>query len=167
MYLPEETQNISIIELWSAFTAKNTDNRTHILPMMDSIAWPIGMQGSIIRPFPGLVNFFPAVAYHFCLNLPAAFSQPWNSLIVEPCISHSNLYEKSSMGDSSRSRNVSGALWDVSQQHWVGAVFAPHRHTTWQDRKMFSRLISSQPFHPGVCYDIKCLYQSDLEWRYG
>ena len=25
--------------------------------------------------FPGLLNFVPAVAYLFCLNLPAAFSQ--------------------------------------------------------------------------------------------
>ena len=39
-----------------------------------------------MRPFPGLVNFAHAVAYHFCLNIPAAFSQPGNSLIVKPCI---------------------------------------------------------------------------------
>ena len=25
---------------------------------------------------PGLVNFITAIAYHFCLNLPAAFAQP-------------------------------------------------------------------------------------------
>ena len=25
---------------------------------------------------PGLVNLIPAVAYHFCLNLPAAFTKP-------------------------------------------------------------------------------------------
>ena len=30
--------------------------------------------------------FVPAVAYHICLNLPAAFSQPGNGLIVKPCI---------------------------------------------------------------------------------
>ena len=39
-----------------------------------------------MRPFPGLVNFVPALAYHLCLNLPAAFSQPGNGLIVKPCI---------------------------------------------------------------------------------
>ena len=38
-----------------------------------------------IRPFPGMVNFVPAVAYLFCLNLPAAFSQPGNGIIVKPC----------------------------------------------------------------------------------
>ena len=42
------------------------------------------VQGSAKRPFPGLVNFVPAVAYHFCLNLPAAFSQPGNGLLADP-----------------------------------------------------------------------------------
>ena len=32
------------------------------------------------------MNFVPAVAYLFCLNLPAAFLQPGNSLIEIPCI---------------------------------------------------------------------------------
>ena len=31
------------------------------------------------------MNFVPAVAYLFCLNLPAAFSQPGNDLIEIPC----------------------------------------------------------------------------------
>ena len=39
------------------------------------------LQGSTIRLLPGLMNFVSAVAYHFCLNLPAAFSLPGNSLI--------------------------------------------------------------------------------------
>ena len=42
-----------------------------------------GVQDLTIRLFPGLVNFVPAAAYHFCLNLPATFSQPGNGLIVE------------------------------------------------------------------------------------
>ena len=32
------------------------------------------LQGTSKRPFPGLVNFVPAVAYHFCLNLPEALA---------------------------------------------------------------------------------------------
>ena len=40
-----------------------------------------------IRPFPGLVNFSPAVVYLFCLNLPAAFSQPGNGLTEISCSS--------------------------------------------------------------------------------
>ena len=39
--------------------------------------------GQSIMPFPGLVNSVPFVAYHFCLNLPAAFWQPGNGLIVQ------------------------------------------------------------------------------------
>ena len=45
------------------------------------------LQGISIRPFPGLVNYVPAVAHLFCLNLPAAFSQPGNSLIEIPSTS--------------------------------------------------------------------------------
>ena len=41
--------------------------------------------GLITRLFPGLVNFVPVVAYHFCLNLSAAFSQPGISLTEKPC----------------------------------------------------------------------------------
>ena len=44
------------------------------------------VQGISIRLFPGLVNIAPAVAYHFCLNLPAAFPQPGNGLIEIPCM---------------------------------------------------------------------------------
>ena len=32
-----------------------------------------------------LVNFVPAVACHFCLNLPAKFSQPWDHFLAQPC----------------------------------------------------------------------------------
>ena len=35
--------------------------------------------------FQGLVNFVPAVAYQFCLNLPAAFTQPGNGNLAHPC----------------------------------------------------------------------------------
>ena len=30
-------------------------------------------------------DFFPAVAYHFCLALPAAFTQPGAHLLAQPC----------------------------------------------------------------------------------
>ena len=42
------------------------------------------LQGFTVRPFPGLENFVPAVAYHFCLSMPVAFSQLGNGLKVEP-----------------------------------------------------------------------------------
>ena len=44
------------------------------------------VQGSTNRRALGLVNFVPALAYHFCLNLPAAFTQPGARLLVEPCM---------------------------------------------------------------------------------
>ena len=34
---------------------------------------------------PGLVNFITAVAYHFCLARPRAFTQPGTYLLAEPC----------------------------------------------------------------------------------
>ena len=43
------------------------------------------VQGSTNRRAPGLVNFVPVLAYHFCLNLPAAFTEPGARLLVEPC----------------------------------------------------------------------------------
>ena len=45
---------------------------------MDSI-----LQGSAKRLRPGLINFAPAVAYHCCLSLPAAFTQPGRSLFAD------------------------------------------------------------------------------------
>ena len=33
----------------------------------------------------GLVNFVTALAYHFCLNLPAIFTQLGDHLLSEPC----------------------------------------------------------------------------------
>ena len=38
----------------------------------------------MIRP-----GFITAVANHFCLNLPAAFTKPGQSLLAEPCKSQS------------------------------------------------------------------------------
>ena len=37
------------------------------------------------KTVPVLVNFVAAVAYHFFLNLPAAFTQPGAHLFAEPC----------------------------------------------------------------------------------
>ena len=42
------------------------------------------LQGWPKRWTPGLVNFITALAYHFCLDLPAAFTQPRDHLIAEP-----------------------------------------------------------------------------------
>ena len=44
------------------------------------------VQSSAKRLWPGLVNFVSALAYHSCLSLPAAFTQPGRSLLADPCI---------------------------------------------------------------------------------
>ena len=43
------------------------------------------LQSLAKRLWPGLVNFVPALAYHFCLILPAGFTKPGRILLAEPC----------------------------------------------------------------------------------
>ena len=43
------------------------------------------LQVSAKRRSPVLVNFVPALAYHFCLALSAAFTQPGDHLLAKPC----------------------------------------------------------------------------------
>ena len=38
-----------------------------------------------LKDCPGLVNLIPALAYHFCLALPAEFTQPGVHLLAHPC----------------------------------------------------------------------------------
>ena len=77
----------------------------------------LGIQGSTRRPFPGLMNFVIVVAYHFCLNLAAAFSQPGNGPVHFPwplfwccakgCVFFRYQNEESKVGGSqSRTGNV-------------------------------------------------------------
>ena len=40
------------------------------------------------RRSPGSVNFVPALAFHFCLALPATFTKPGDHLLAEPCTSY-------------------------------------------------------------------------------
>ena len=51
----------------------------------------MNIQGSTRRRALGLVNFVPALAFRFCLNLPAEFAQPWAHLLVEPCTKLANI----------------------------------------------------------------------------
>ena len=43
------------------------------------------LQGSVQRWSLGLVNFVTALAYRFCLTLPAALTQPGDHISSEPC----------------------------------------------------------------------------------
>ena len=51
-----------------------------------------GPQGSAKRRSPGLVNSVPAVAYHFCPPLPAAFTQPGDHLVADPMVIYVTSY---------------------------------------------------------------------------
>ena len=45
------------------------------------------VQGSANRQTPGWANFVTALAYHFCLALTAAFTQPGDHLLAKRCTS--------------------------------------------------------------------------------
>ena len=47
---------------------------------------PLSLQSSAKVDAAGLVNFFPALAQHFCLASPAAFTQHGDHLSAELCI---------------------------------------------------------------------------------
>ena len=40
------------------------------------------------------MNFVTALAYHFCLALPATFTQPGDHLLAEPCNASNELGER-------------------------------------------------------------------------
>ena len=83
---------------------------------LHTMQWPspffLDIQGISIRPFPGLVNFVLAVAYLFCLNMPAAFSQPGNGLIEIPCICGLCEY----------------AIWDCRWKQLFCPIFVADKH---------------------------------------
>ena len=54
---------------------------------------PNPVQGWAKRRLPGLVNVVTAVAYHLCLALPAAFTQPEDHLLAVPSSSTTVLHK--------------------------------------------------------------------------
>ena len=92
---------------------------------------PPCIQGWTIRPFPGLENFVPAVAYQFCLNLSAALSQPGNGLKMKPCskekgrkITHWLEEETSTKREGRRGRSGSSAHRSEGGR---GSIHGPQR----------------------------------------
>ena len=59
--------------------------RSCIILYCKQFSYSNSTQGSAKRLQQGLVNSVPAVAYHFGLNLPAAFTQPGANLLAEIC----------------------------------------------------------------------------------
>ena len=82
-----------------------------ILPENNSFCNTFTVQGSAKRRAPGLVRFVPAVACHFCLALPAAFTQPGAHLLADPFIEKGDceIERGSEKGERERMR--------VTQQH--------------------------------------------------
>ena len=92
---------------WRRVTVQGTSKR--LFPGCENVGWKncvllpaVGKQNATFSPnftkpgkslwqgapkecFPGLVNFVSAVAYHLCLNLPRAFSQPGKHSFGDPC----------------------------------------------------------------------------------
>ena len=73
----------------------------------------ICLQGSATRLGPGLVNFVPAVARRFCLNLPPAFTQPVQQYPFNQCgrlhelrITKAPSFDASARGTSGSSLNL-------------------------------------------------------------
>ena len=63
-----------------------------------AVAWRTSsthVQGSAKRQSLGLENFVTALTYHFCLALPVEFTQPWDHLLAEPCISTMKSFQNS------------------------------------------------------------------------
>ena len=65
---------------------------------------------------PGSVNIVTAVAYHFCLNLHAAFTQPGASTLADLCTSH---------GGAAPVFRAQKIAWDMyhGELHFVYRVF--------------------------------------------
>ena len=73
--------------------ARWTGRQSTRLNAKDAELFPINpIQGWAKVLFPGLVNFPPAVACHFCLNLPAAFTKSENCHLAPPVYWARNYY---------------------------------------------------------------------------
>ena len=81
------------------------------------------VQGTTKRLRPGLVNFVPALAYHFCLNLLNAFTKPGRSLLVVPCMNVRAQIDR----NSDAPRPVTLARWSPP---WQGGRVPPTRSAT-------------------------------------
>ena len=126
------------------------------------------IQGFNIALFLDLVIVVPAVGYHICLNLPAAISQPGNSLIEMLC----SLYMRwqKTMHKFSRGRvrrkdeddmGVKQApIWRQMDGHVYGRpALSLGPRTTW-----LSRIPPLPSFHVSFCSSFCCRTMQEM-WR--
>ena len=68
---------------WRRFRPSNFSFDVNVLQLTECRKQDLSdIQGSAKRRSPGLVNFVPALAYHFCLGLPAVFTQPGDHILA-------------------------------------------------------------------------------------
>ena len=72
------------------FYAKDEDNVRQVILQRDTgqLFHSTQVKSSLSlanRRAQGLMNFVPSSAYHFCLALPAAFTQTWDRFFAETC----------------------------------------------------------------------------------
>ena len=64
---------------------EDKQNREHTKMKLSTSQIMQFLQGSAKRHSPGLVNSVHAIAFNFCLAMPAAFTQPKDHLVAELC----------------------------------------------------------------------------------
>ena len=90
--------------------------------------------GAAKRRAPGLANFVPAVAYHFCLALPAAFSQPGARFTRKIYVLRNVLRNVLKwIFDSETCPNYS-ISWKMSWAYWENGEFLILRFQSWFTR---------------------------------
>ena len=71
---------------WRDFSDLRLIDPSPVYPIIEInvslLTYAMTMQGLANRRSPDLVNFVTALAYHFCLALPAAFTQPGDHLLA-------------------------------------------------------------------------------------
>ena len=78
MHLKEEpTFNLTLAELWTSLSDERRDNRTDDLPLMDSIAWPLGKHSHQKFIPTGYTNFISGIGFLDILMALNSGSYKW------------------------------------------------------------------------------------------
>ena len=116
------------------------------------------------RLWQGLVNFVPAIAYHVCLSLPAAFTQPGQSLLAELCTLHFSQichYHNSSLWCLVGREVMADPTAAADAEHAAAAPAAfllAVVHYWFESEEEESSLASHKPQNPTVSDETKLVY---------
>ena len=83
---------------------------------------------------------FSVLAYHICLNLPASFTKPGQSLLAEPCRAFEQIYARSLNANNLKSLNIgqTGRLTDLRK---CGPVPPPGRRGAGERRRVVVMMV--------------------------